>query len=116
MFSDPIVVVLSTVSHNLARVQDDGLKSVYNNPDRTLIGTISHQPAKGRVRRMLRLDQTKVAADPLTSVNKSVTCGVYFVLDVPDFGFSVANVQDLLDALTSLMVDATTAKMLADEH
>jgi len=116
MFSDPIVVNLAAVPHNLARVQDDGLRSVYNNPDRTLIGTISHQPAKGRVRRMFRIDQTKIAADPLTSVNKSVTLGVYFVMDVPDFGYSVAEVQDLVDALVLQMVDATTAKMLADEH
>lgn len=115
-FSDPIDITYSGGTVHMYRVQDNQLASVYQNDDRTLRLTISHQPGKGVTRRMVRLDQTKIAADPISTVNKSVNAGVYLVIEDPDFGFTDSDVTTLEAALGSILVSGTFTKLLRDEH
>jgi hypothetical protein len=116
-FADPFQPTYSGATVSLFKVLDDGSKSVYQNDDKTLQATISHQTrGNGRTSSMVRIDQAKVAADPVSAVNKSVTCSVYFVIDHPEFGFSVGDVETLLACLGSVMINATTVKLLRGEH
>lgn len=118
MFSDPLPVSLNGVdSINLARVLDDGAKSIYNSDDRLLTVTISHQTAQGgRDNAMFRIDQTKVAADPLTAVNKSVSASAWFVLSIPPFGFSNTDLLHLLNAIAAKMTTDTVTRFVSGQH
>jgi len=109
MFADPLVVGISAQA-SLNRVSVGDSSSTFLSSDETLSAKISHQLTKGRRRRMIRLDQTKIAADPLTALNASVKAGVYIVIDEPSFGFSD---QDLIDLVTMLMETLKGASLAA---
>jgi hypothetical protein len=64
---------------------------------------------------MIRLDQTVIAADPLTAINSSQKLGVYLVIDEPSFGFVDADVDNLVDALVGWLITANIAKVLGSE-
>jgi hypothetical protein len=64
---------------------------------------------------MVRLDQTLIAADPLTAVNSSQTAGVYLVVDEPKFGFDDATLDYMVDGLVAWLTPANIAKLLGSE-
>lgn len=64
---------------------------------------------------MVRLDQTVIAADPLTSENSSQKAGVYLVVDEPDFGFTDTELGYLITALKDFLSSGAVAKLLGGE-
>lgn len=80
MFTSPQSLTINTVASNYHQVTDDAISTTYRTQDGTLEFKVSHQVTAKRARRMARLDQTKVAADPLTAVNTYQKAGVYIVL------------------------------------
>lgn len=115
-FPDPITITINAVAHQLARIQTDGLMSVYSNPDGTVKFTISHQVQKdGKVRTMSRLDQTKVATDPVSSQNKSVTLSEYRVIERPSFGFSATEVDNVIQGHKTWESTANVTKLYGKE-
>lgn len=115
MFTDP-----QTVSGNTcARVKIGDQNATYRTPDGTVQLRISHQNSKSRVRRMVRVDNTKIAADPITAVNQQIAAGVYVVVDAPANG-SFTNtellglVQGLINYLSAADCAAVT-KLLGGE-
>lgn len=115
MFTDPQSVTINAVPVSLPRVKIGSAESTYRSADETVQMRISHQEAKGRKRRMVRLDQTKIAADPLSAENVSQKAGIYIVVDEPSFGFTDAELDYLADALIAWLSSANIAKLLGGE-
>lgn len=116
MFTSPQSLTINTVTSNYHQVTDDAISTTYRTQDGTLEFKVSHQVTAKRARRMARLDQTKVAADPLTAVNTYQKAGVYIVFDEPSFGFTDAEVEDLVEALKTWLTSANITAMLAGRH
>jgi ribosomal protein S25 len=115
MFSDPQTITVNAVAKVMPRVTNNGLVSTYQLADQTFKLTISHEPKKGRIRSMVRIDQRAVVADPLTSVNDYETLGVYVVVDRPEVGFSMAQQDQLLAALDAWLNTAASDKLFGME-
>lgn len=115
MFTDPQSVTINAVPHSMPRISSDGTKALYSEADETLKMTISHQQAKDRTRHMVRLDQRVVAADPLTSVNEYKSCGVYLVIDEPEFGFSDAEIDYIVQGFKTWLSTANVLKVCGSE-
>lgn len=115
MFTDPQSVTINAVPFSLPRVLTEGAAAIYRSADETVQMRISHQDTKGRKRRMVRLDQTVIAADPLTAENASQKAGIYLVVDEPSFGFSDTQLDYLVDALVAWLTSANIAKLLGGE-
>lgn len=115
-FSDPQTITINTVGKTCNRIKSDGYKSEYATTDEAVKLTLSHQESKKRTRRMARVDQRVVAADPLTSVNEYKDLGVYLVIDEPEYGFSDTEIDYLVQALTAWLTTANVTKLLGNEH
>jgi hypothetical protein len=116
---DPQSVTLSVGVVSIPKIIDDGLKSVYMSADGTVIETISHQVTPQKRRTMIRIDNSKVAADPITSVNKSIVGSGYVVLEFPTWGFTEADKIALFAALNTQLSAGTNAllkRILGGEH
>jgi len=115
MFADPQSVTINAVPVSLPRVAVGDSESTYRSADEVVQMRISHQASKGRKRRMVRLDKTVIAADPLTAENASQKAGIYLVVDEPTFGFADADLDYLVDALVAWLTSGNIAKLLGGE-
>lgn len=111
-FTDPQSVTINAVAKSMARIETEGMKSIYQNADESFKFTISHQKTGGnRYRSMTRLDQRVVAADPLTSVNDWQILGVYLVIDRPIVGFTSVQVEQHVAGILAWHTSPTIAKL-----
>lgn len=115
MFADPQSVTINATPVSLPRVLTGNQDATYRSADETVQVRISHQNTKSRKRRMVRLDQTVIAADPLSSENTSQKAGVYLVVDEPEFGFDDTSLGYLIDALKAFIDSSAIAKLLGGE-
>lgn len=115
-FADPQTITVDSVEQTLNRIKSDGYRSEYQEADEVFKMTISHQETKTRTRRMVRIDQRVVAADPLTSVNEYKDLGVYLVIDEPEYGFSDSEIDDVVQALCTWLSTANVTKVCGNEH
>jgi len=115
-FTDPQSVTIDAVPHSMPRVETGTSKSLYSEATEALKMTISHQDSKGRTRRMVRLDKRVVAADPLTAVNVYQTLGVYLVIDEPEYGFTIDNIDDVVQGFKTWLSTANVTKVCGGEH
>lgn len=117
MLTDPQTITVNAVAKTLNRISTEGTKSVYKTDDGEFAFTVSHQETKSkRIRRMVRIDQTLVAADPLTAENAYQTSGVYIVIDEPEFGFSDTQLGYIAAALTAWATPTNVGKVCASQH
>nr|QDH89555.1 MAG: hypothetical protein H4Rhizo451464_000002 [Leviviridae sp.] len=122
MFSDPIVASVFGSPVNFNRVSDDGLTSVYQNSDKSLTLTISHQPVSKKTGppvtgRMIRLDYKVIAPDPLGAVNKYVIGSVRVVFDDPDWGISDTQMLNLFTGVSNICaISGLLGGLLQDQH
>lgn len=115
-FADPQSVTVNAQPVSLPRISTGESQSVYKSAEDDFQMRISHQKTKTRYRRMVRLDQKVIAVDPLTAENVYQTAGVYLVVDEPEFGFTDAELEYLMDALAAWVAAGTnTAKLLGSE-
>lgn len=115
MFTDPQTVTINAVAKVMPRVEQAGKTSLYQLADETFKLRISHQPAKNRVRSMVRLDQRIVATDPLTSVDDYADAGIYVVCDRPLIGHSLAQLEYMRAGLFTLCDATFFAKLFGQE-
>lgn len=115
-FADPQLVTVDTVEQTLNRIKSDGQRSEYLTADEEFKMTISHQESKTRTRRMVRMDQRVVAADPLTSVNEYKSLGAYLVIDEPEYGFTDAEIDNLVQGLLTWLSSANVADVCESQH
>lgn len=116
-FTDPQSVTVNAVPKSLPRIGSEGSQgSKYCTADGEFSMRISHQKTKGRWRRMVRLDQQVIAADPLTAENAYQSAGVYLVIDEPEFGFDDTTLDYLAAALIAWLSAGNRAKLYGGEH
>lgn len=115
MFADPQEIEISTDTHILAKVLQDGSKAIYSKADETLTLTISHQRSGARTRSMARVDKKALVTNPLDASNDFDNLGVYIVIDRPDFGFTQTDVSNLLSGLKLWLDSDAVAKLFGRE-
>jgi len=114
--ADPQTLTVNTVAKTLNRISTLGAKSEYATADEEFKFIVSHQESKGRTRRMIRVNQRVVAADPLTSTNEWKELGVYLVMDEPEYGFSDTEIDYVVQALTAWLTTTNVGKVCGSQH
>lgn len=114
--ADPQTITIDSTPYTLNRVKSDGYRSEYATADEEYRLTISHQDSKGRTRRMARLDQRVVAADPLTSINEYKSCGNYVVIDEPEYGFTDTDIANNVAGFNAWLDATMVGKILSGQH
>lgn len=114
--ADPQSVTINAVAKTLNRIKSDGYSSEYATDDEVFKMKVSHQESKSRTRRMVRLDQRVIAADPLTATNEYKTLGCYLVIDEPEYGFADADIDYVVQGLKTWLSTANVLKVLANQH
>lgn len=117
--SDPQSITINAIAHSLPRVGSTGTSSTYSSNDGTVTETVSHRPGR-RNRRVVRVDHSKVAPDPLISaqnIKHSMAC--YIVVDAPVTGYTVAEQKQVVDGLIAQLSASSGAmitKVLGGEN
>jgi hypothetical protein len=111
MLADPQSVTINSVATSLPAVLRGLDTSAYQKDDGTVKLTIAHTYGK-RTRRSVRLDHSKIAADPLISAqNIKYSMSAYLVIDVPVTGYTIAEAKYIVDALTAYLTASSGAKV-----
>jgi len=117
-FTDPQSVTISGSAISLPRVSTGAGQSSYQSADGLVILTASHAYGR-RTRRVLRLDHSKVTADPfIPAQNTKVSMSNYLVFDLPPAGYTNADalaVYQGFKALFTASTDASISKLLGGE-
>jgi hypothetical protein len=114
MLADPQSVTVNSVAQSLPAISREELASLYRKDDGAYTLKISH--AEGaRNRRVVRLEHTKVAVDPLTAQNATVGFTTYLVMDAPPWGYTNTEMKDIVLGLTAWLASATVLKVLGGE-
>lgn len=117
-YSDPQSLTISGTAVSLPRTSSGVASGQFQTPDGTAILKVSHAIGK-RSRRTARIEHAKIAADPLTAANTKYSMSAYVVLDVPPVGYTVAEAQAVVTALTTWLTassGANVAKLLGGEN
>nr|QDH87059.1 MAG: hypothetical protein H2RhizoL493049e521_000002 [Leviviridae sp.] len=109
-FADPQSVTINAVANSLPRVSTGANTSTYRKDDGSVQLTVSHTYGKTS-RRMIRLDHSKIALDPLTAENQRFSMSAYVVVDVPVNGYSIVEAKQVTDALTAYLTASTGANV-----
>ena len=118
--SDPQSVTIASTPNSLPRVGTNGDSSTYSKDDGTVTLKVLHNRGKTRTRRSVRLDFSKIAADPLMAgVNRQVSMSAFVNIDVPNVGLSLTEQKDVTLALTNALTASSGAllvKILGGEN
>lgn len=118
-FADPQTVTIATVTTSLPRTSVEGDRSVYSSADGLIQLSADHQVAK-RIRRVLRLDLSKIAPDTFKPVeNVKINMAIYTVFDLPPAGYTNADaLAAWIGYRTQLAASSDTVitKLLAGEN
>lgn len=115
MFADPQVVTVNAVAQSMPRVSVSGTSAIYQKSDETFKLTLSHVKSNQRIRSMARIDQRAIVADPLTSVNDYETLSFYCVIDRPEVGFSVTQVDQLIAGFKTWLDTTASGRLYGQE-
>jgi hypothetical protein len=117
MLADPQSVTINAVAVSLPRTNQGVTSNVYTSADGKTVMTTKQNTTSARFRREVRLAQSKIAADPISAVNKESGVSVYFVVDEPRSGvFSDAEIGYLIDALKAWLTSTNYNKVLGGEY
>ena len=117
-FTDPQSITISAVTTPLPRVSTGNGNSDYASSDGLI--HLSASSAYGRrTRRVLRIDHSKLTADPfIPTQNTKVSMSNYIVFDVPPAGYTNAEqlaVYNGFKTLFTASTDALIVKLLGGE-
>lgn len=115
MLADPQSVTVNAVAIPLPRTQNGVSVNVYTSADGVTTLTTKQNVTASRFRREIRLSQHKVAADPISGLNKDLGVSVYLVVDEPKSGYSDAEIGYLIEALKTWLSSANYNKVLGGE-
>lgn len=100
--ADPQSITIDAVPFTLARTGFGPTSGSFSSNDGSLKETVSHQYGR-RTRRTVRIDHSKIAADPLTSDNVRYSMSTYIVVDTPVDGYTVAEAKEVVDGLLAYL-------------
>jgi len=118
--ADPQSITISAVTSPLPRTYGKGAEAAYTSSDGLIKLSVNHTLAKqGRVRRLLRLDHSKLTSNPFEPAeNVRVGTAMYLVFDVPPAGYTNAEVLAVYAGFKTLFTassDALITKVLGGE-
>lgn len=117
-FSDPQSITISGVTTSLPRVSSGEHSGIFSSADGTIDLTASHAYGR-RTRRVLRVDHSKISADPfLPAQNTEVSMSCYMVFDLPRVGYTNAEALAVYNGFKTLYTastDAAIGKLLGGE-
>lgn len=109
MLTDPQSCTISGTAHSLARTGQGMNVGSFAKDDGTVSEKVSHQYGK-RNRHLIRIDFSKISADPLVPANnQKVTMAAYVVFDLPPTGFTVAEAKAVWDGFAAQMAASSGA-------
>lgn len=109
-YADPQTVTINSVAQTLPRISSGLNSGVFQKDDTTVKLSVNHSYGS-RTRRQLRLDFSKIAADPLiASTNVRLSMSAYLVVDLPPTGFTVTEAKQVVDALTAYLTASSGAR------
>lgn len=103
MLSDPQSITINAVAKSLPLTGTGPTERVYTSSDGAFTLRVKQNVTRNRFRREVRVEQSKIAADPLTAVNQQVGASVYIVIDEPRSGFTDAELGYLVTGLHDLV-------------
>lgn len=110
-FTDPQSVTIGTTPVSLPRVSSGQSSGGFRSADGNVEMTVSSTYGR-RTRRVVRLSQAKVAADPFVAgASTRVNMSTYLVVDTPVNGFTVAEAKTVVDALVAYLTASTGARV-----
>jgi hypothetical protein len=117
-FTDPMSITISAATIPLPRTSVEEDSSEYTSADGLVKLTASHTYGK-RARRMLRIDHSKLTADPFKPAeNVKVGMANYIVFDIPPAGYTGTEalaVYTGFKAMFTASSDALITKLLGGE-
>jgi hypothetical protein len=115
MLADPQSVTINAVAVSLPRVGMTQTGNTYTDATGLVTMMVKQNTTATRFRREIRLSQKKIAADPISSVNKEIGHSVYLVIDEPRWGFTDAEIGYYIDALKAWLTSTNYNKVLTGE-
>jgi hypothetical protein len=117
-FTDPQSITISAVTTPLPRTNVGSHSSEYMSSDGLITLSAAHTLGR-RTRRVLRLDHSKITADPfIPSQNAKVSMSNYIVFDLPVAGYTNSEalaVYTGFKAVYTATSDALISKLLGGE-
>jgi len=115
VLADPQSVTINSVATSLPKTFTSPTTNTFTSADGVSSMVTKQNQTATRFRREVRLSQHKVAADPISGLNKDLGVSVYFVIDEPKSGFSDTEIGYLIDALKTWLSSANYLKVLGGE-
>jgi hypothetical protein len=117
MFADPQSVTVNAVPISLPRVGSTSPSTIgsFRSADGNTTLDIRQNSSQARFRREVRLSSAKVAADPVSAVNKQISTSIILVVDEPKWGFSDTELGYLTSALVAYFTNARRDQLLGGE-
>lgn len=109
--ADPQSVTINAVANSLARTSSLGDSSTYSKDDGNVRMLVSHTYGR-RTRRTVRLEHSKIAADPLISAQSiKYSMTAMLTIDLPVTGYTVAEAKQIVDALSAYLTASSGARV-----
>lgn len=109
-FADPQTVTINAIANTLPRTSSGVNTGAFTKDDGTVRLTVAHAYGK-RTRREIRVDTSKIAADPITGLNTKSTMSAFLVVNVPPTGYTIAEQKQLVDGLTAYLTATSGARV-----
>jgi hypothetical protein len=110
-YADPQSITVNAVAQSLPRVSSGVNTGAFSKDDGTYKLSVSHSYGK-RTRRVIRLDASQIAADPLMAgVNVKANAAVYLVVDAPITGYTNATLKQVCDGFLAFLTASSGAKV-----
>lgn len=111
-FADPQVVTVNSVDKTMNRVPSPVGSGKFSVNGGEFALEIVQSTTKERFNRAYRFTQTKIAADPISAVNKQVSATVTISVNEPRWGFSDAELTHLVVGLCSALQASSNADLV----
>lgn len=117
MLADPFTITINGSAKTFNRTGNDSSSSTYKTADGLLEMRVSHQTTnKGQVRTLFRLDEFKVAADPVgAGENRTVSSSAQVVLERAPFGFTNTEEDNRFQGMKAALTTAVVTELLGGE-
>lgn len=110
-FSDPQSVTIGGTASSLPRISSGLHEGTFKSGDGLVALKVTHSEGR-RNRHVIRLDTSKVAADPFqTAVNARYSMSAQLHVDVPATGYTIAEQKAVVDALIAYLTASTGARV-----
>jgi hypothetical protein len=110
-YADPQVVTVNAVAQSMPRVSQGVNQGGFRKDDGLYSLSMAHQYGK-RTRSTIRIDNSKIAADPLVSAqNIRYSLSAYLVIDRPVTGYTNAEAKLIVDGFIAYLTASSGANI-----